>query len=165
MTDIALADTDPAPRPPGKSRRRLLFVALALLIAGGGFASSYMGLWSPLALAGLSGLSGGTATQADTARTTFIDVPPINVTLPDARPRMLHLVVKLEVDEASAKETLRLLPRVMDTFNTFLTGIAPDAFERRGILEIIREELRTRVQIALESQVPVGVLIMEFGLK
>lgn len=162
MTDIALTDTDPAPRPPGKSRRRLLFVALALLIAGGGFASSYMGLWSPLALAGLSG---STATQAETARTTFIDVPPINVTLPDARPRMLHLVVKLEVDEASAKETLRLLPRVMDTFNTFLTGIAPDAFERRGILEIIREELRTRVQIALDSQVPVGVLIMEFGLK
>ena len=162
MTDIALTDTDPEPRPPGKSRRRLLFVALALLIAGGGFASSYMGLWSPLAVAGLSG---STATQAETARTTFIDVPPINVTLPDARPRMLHLVVKLEVDEPSAKETLRLLPRVLDAFNTFLTGIAPDAFERRGILEIIREELRTRVQIALESQVPVGVLIMEFGLK
>ena len=138
-------------------------LALPLVAAGAGFASSYLGLWSPLALAGLSAQT--TAQGEESGHTTFVDVPAIDLTLPDARPRMLHLVVKLEVDEAHAEEVARLLPRVLDTFNPVLTGIAPEAFERRGILEIVREELRTRVRIALGTGIPVGVLIMEFGLK
>ena len=72
---------------------------------------------------------------------------------------------KLEVPADQAKAIERLLPRVMDAFNTFVTGIAPEAFERRGILEIMREELKTRVQLALKTDAPVDVLIMEFALK
>ena len=97
--------------------------------------------------------------------TAFIDLPEVNVTLPDARPRQLHMVVKLEVPEDRAEAVERLLPRVMDAFNTFVTAIAPEAFERRGILEIMREELKTRVQLALGTDAPVEVLIMEFALK
>jgi|GEM_PF-772118 len=163
MTDIALTVPDTAKEPAPKRRRRLLKLALPLVLGGAGFASTYIGLWSPSALLGLSALQQAQTTPTGT--TAFIDLPAINLTIPDARPRMLHLVVKLEVDEAHAKEVQRLLPRVLDTFNTFLTGIAPEAFERRGILEIVREELRTRVLLALESRIPVGVLIMEFALK
>lgn len=164
MTELALAGADDAAGPqPRRGRRWLLILGLPLLLGGGGFASSYLGYWSPLALAGF----GGDAPAAQTAgdATAFVDVPAINVTLPDARPRLLHLLVKLEVPADQAKAIERLLPRVMDAFNTFVTGIAPEAFERRGILEIMREELKTRVQLALKTDAPVDVLIMEFALK
>lgn len=164
MTELALAVPDSADAPPRSGRRRLLMLALPLLLAAGGFATGYMGLWSPLALAGFGGTAPAQAAPGEPG-TAFVDVPAINVTLPDARPRQLHLVVKLEVAAGQEKEVERLLPRVMDAFNTFVTGIAPEAFERRGILEIMREELKTRVQLALETQSPVEVLIMEFALK
>lgn len=164
MTELALAGADSAEAPPPRGRRKLLLMlALPLLLGGAGFASSYLGYWSPLALLGGS----DTAAEAtpDVPGTAFVDVPAINVTLPDARPRQLHLVAKLEVPAARAAAVERLLPRVLDTFNTFLTDIAPEAFERRGILEIMREELKTRVQLALQTDAPVEVLIMEFAVK
>lgn len=164
MTELALVASDSADAPPKRGRGRLLMLALPLLLGAGGFASSYMGFWSPLALAGLGGDAPAHAAPGEAA-SAFIDLPAINVTLPDARPRQLHLVVKLEVAAEQAEAVGHLLPRVMDAFNTFLTGIAPEAFERRGILEIMREELRTRVQLALETDAPVEVLIMEFALK
>lgn len=164
MTELALAGPPIADAPPRRGRKRLLMLALPVLLAGGGFASSYFGLWSPLALTGLGGETPAHAAPGEPA-TAFIDVPAINVTLPDARPRLLHLAVKLEVPAGEAKAVEHLLPRVLDAFNTFLTGIAPEAFERRGILEIMREELKTRVQLALKTDAPVEVLIMEFALK
>ena len=165
MTELALAGADAAADPqPRHGRKWLLILGLPLLLAGGGFASSYLGYWSPLALAGLGGDAAAPRPVVGDA-TAFVDVPAINITLPDARPRLLHLLVKLEVAESQAKAVERLLPRVMDAFNTFLTGIAPEAFERRGILEIIREELKTRVQLATKTDAPVDVLIMEFALK
>lgn len=164
MTDLALAGPDAADAPPQRrGRRMMLMLALPLLLAGAGFGSSYLGFWSPLSLAGLGDQVPAAVPGAPA--TDFVDVPPINITLPDARPRQLHLVVKLEVAAGRAAEVERLLPRVLDAFNTFVTGIAPEAFDRRGILEIMREELKTRVQLALQTDLPVEVLIMEFALK
>ena len=167
MTELALAGPDTGGAPTRRrGRRRMLMLALPVLLAGGGFASSYLGAWSPLSLAGFGGHDASReAASRGSPATAFVDVPPIDITLPDARPRQLHLVVKLEVGAGSAATVERLLPRVLDAFNTFVTGIAPEAFERRGILEIMREELKTRVQLALETDTPVEVLIMEFALK
>lgn len=165
MTELALAGADSAEAPaPRRGRKLLLMAALPLLLAAGGFASSYLGYWSPLDLVGLGDPAPAHPAPGEPA-TAFVDVPAINITLPDARPRQLHLVVKLEVEAGEAATVERLLPRVMDAFNTFVTGIAPEAFERRGILEIMREELRTRVQLALKTGAPVEVLIMEFAVK
>ena len=165
MTELALSGSTSAAEPqPRRGRKWLLILGLPLVLAGGGFASSYLGYWSPLAIAGFGSEAPITPAKVGDA-TAFVDVPAINITLPDARPRLLHLLVKLEVAEGQAKAVERLLPRVMDAFNTFLTGIAPEAFERRGILEIMREELKTRVQLALKTDAPIDVLIMEFALK
>ncbi|MRX49705.1 flagellar basal body protein FliL [Paracoccus sp. S-4012] len=158
MTDLALTDAAAAAAPAPRRRRRLAILTLPVLAAGLGFGSSYLGYWSPGAL-----LQGGGSEAAP--QVVFVDVAPINVTLPDARPRTLHLVVKLETTEAAKSRIEALSPRVIDSFNTFVTGIAPAAFERRGILDVVREELGSRARLALGEDLPVEVLIIEFGLK
>ncbi|AXC49035.1 flagellar basal body protein FliL [Paracoccus suum] len=160
MTDLALTTNDVAEPTAGRRRRMVLLLVLPVLAALAGGASTYFGLWSPLSLIG-----GAHHGAADEPEVVFVPVPPINVTLPDLRPRLLHLIVTIETTEAGKAKVEHLQPRVTDAFNTFLTGIAPAAFDRRGILEIIREELTTRARLAIGADVPVEVLVTEFALK
>lgn len=161
MTDLALTGADaPAAKP---KRRRMLMLALPLLTAGAGAASTYFGYWSPLALVGMGTAEASHAPEKSVV--AFVDLPPINVTLPGPQPRMLHLAIKLETDEAAREALEHLLPRVSDAFNTFLTGVAPQAFDRRGILEVIRDELTARARTAVGKDIPVSVLVTEFALK
>jgi len=78
---------------------------------------------------------------------------------------MLHLVVKIETVAANRAVVEEMTPRLIDSFNTFLTGIAPAAFDRRGILEIVREELGNRARLALGEGVAAEVLIQEFAIR
>mgnify|MGYP006949975199 CR=1 FL=1 len=49
MTDAtANLDTDPPAKAPGK--KKLIPILAAVVLAGGGFASTYLGLWSPAAM-------------------------------------------------------------------------------------------------------------------
>lgn len=92
MTDIA----DPAvvASPPRKGK--LLKLLLPLIALAGGFASTYMGLWSPM------GLVGGGAPAAEQAHdplpaVTFADVPRIVLTIPGERTQTLAMTVMIEV--------------------------------------------------------------------
>lgn len=158
MNDLVMAAAEAEEPPPRKRGRRLLLLALPLVAAGLGFGSGYAGLWSPLAL-----LS-GPAREAG-PEIVFVDLPPIALTLPDTNPRMLHLVVKIETVAANRAVVEEMTPRLIDSFNTFLTGIAPAAFDRRGILEIVREELGNRARLALGEGVAAEVLIQEFAIR
>lgn len=140
-------------------------LALPVLAAGTGAASTYLGYWSPLALVGMGTGTAKAAHGPDAPVVAFVDLPPINVTLPGPQPRMLHLAIKLETDEAARAALEHLLPRVSDAFNTFLTGVAPQAFDRRGILEVVRDELTARARAAVGNDIPVSVLVTEFALK
>ena len=164
MTDLALTTVEDAPAAPPSRRRKLLLLALPLIAVLAGGAASYMGYVAPLAILCLGGGAAATGAEAE-AEVVFVDLPAINVTLPDANPRLLHLVGKLETDEASREAVEHLLPRVSDAFNTFLTGIAPAAFDRRGILEVVREELVTRARQAVGEGHHLDVLVTEFTLK
>lgn len=172
MTDLAL--TDAAPPAPRRKGRKLLLLALPLLAAGAGAAGSYLDYVSPLAMVGLGADSAEAGAKAEGGEhgeaaagpgIAFVDLPDINVSLPGAQPRMLHLAVKLETDAPKKAEVEHLLPRVSDAFNTFLTGISPQAFDRRGILEVIRDELTTRAREAIGNDIRVDVLVTEFALK
>ncbi|WP_134724869.1 flagellar basal body-associated FliL family protein [Paracoccus luteus] len=161
MTDI----TDPSGAAPPRSRLgRLLPVLIAAAALAGGMGTTYLGLWSPMAL-----LAGGDK-PADHAApagpgVVFVDVPRIVLTIPGPRPKSLALTALIEVDPASESQARALMPRVTDAFNSFLSDIDPAAFERRGILEIIRLELATRARFVLGDAALRDLLITEFRIQ
>lgn len=156
MSDATL-DTPDETAPPAR-RGRLLMIALPLLAAVAGFAPTYKGLWSPAALIAASG-------PAPAPRPAFVPVPEITVSVPGVQPRRVLVGLSLEVDEARQREVERLMPRVVDTATAFLGGIAPEAYDRRGVLEVIRAELNTRIALALGDGMIREVLMTEFALK
>lgn len=132
---------------------------LVLILCG--VAAGYLGYWSPRALLTRDG-----GEAASPARDSVIlEFPALDITLPDLRPRRLHLAIALDVPRGESKRVEAQIPRMRDSFIVFLTGIAPAAFERRGILDVVRDEMSTRARLALDDEVPVEVLIQEFVLK
>ena len=158
MTDTAIATSDAAPRKRGK----LLPIALVVVLAGAGFATTFLGLWSPTKL--VAGLGGHDEAPAD-ATVVFVDIPPVEAPLPGGGGHSVALQAKIEADAAQAKEIQHLMPRVTDEMLGFLTSIDPAAFERRGVLDIVRAELLTRIRAALGDAAVKDLLITEFRFK
>ena len=71
----------------------------------------------------------------------------------------------VEIDPAQADTANLLLPRITDSFNSLLSQVDPVAFSRRGILEIIREELATRSRLILGDAAVRDLLITEFRIQ
>lgn len=158
MADPETAPPDAAPKKKGL----LLPLALTLVLGGAGFASSYLGYWSPLAL-----LSPAEATEhpPEGPIVEFVEVPRVQIVLSVTPPRMLNLSAVIETENTDAGEVRHLMPRVSDTFNTFLSEIDPAAFDKRGVLEIVRSELVTRTRLVVGEKPVRDVLITEFRLQ
>lgn len=158
MSEAAEAPPEEAPR-----RKGLLIPALAaLVLGGGGFATTYLGFWSPGAL--LSGLSGPGA-EAAIPEAVFVDVPRIELSIPGGRGRNLMLAASIETDAGHRAQVEHLMPRVSDAFTGFLSGIDPAAYDKRGVLEIIRDELVTRTRYVLGEEPVKDLLITEFLIR
>ncbi|MGZ3215361.1 flagellar basal body-associated FliL family protein [Paracoccus sp. T5] len=154
------AVADAAETPRGK-KGLLVPIAAALLLGGGGFASTYLGLWSP------AGLMAEPAAEPQTAHAAveFIDVPRVEIVVPGGRARSLVLAATIETDASHAADVRHLMPRVSDAFTTFLSGVDPDAYDKRGVLEVIRAELVTRTRFVLGEEPVKDLLITEFRFK
>ncbi len=152
-----------APDENRPSRRGLLLsLALAGVLAAAGFGTVYFGIWSPRDM--LSAPADTTATPA-LPPVVFVEVPVIEVPVPGGRDRNLVLAVSIETDEAGRGTITHLLPRVSDSFTTFLTGIDPAAYDKRGVLEVIRTELVSRARMVLGEEPVKDILITEFRFK
>jgi flagellar FliL protein len=154
MTDATL---EPPPQPSGK--KKLIPLLAALLLAGGGFASTYGGLWSPAAM--LASKEEAPAVPA----VIFVAVPTIELNIPGGSGRSLVLSASIETDSAHQADVTHLMPRVLDAFTGFLSGIDPAAYDKRGVLEIIRAELVTRSRYVLGNEAIKDLLITEFRFK
>lgn len=157
MTDISEPIEDSPPRPLG---RRLLPILLPVLALAAGFGVTYPGLLSPLSLLAPAAPAPQAAPVA-----VFLDVPRIILTIPGERTQTLALAVVVEIDPAAADTARLLMPRIADSFNGFLSQVDPVAFSRRGILEIIREELATRTRFILGEAAVRDLLITEFRIQ
>lgn len=157
MTEAAVGPVD-EPKPNGKKRVLLMAVA-ALLLGGGGFASTYLGFWSPAAL-----LAPGPEKAAESSA-VFVDVPAIALHMPGSPPRELILSASIETDQAHQAEVKHLMPRVMDAFTSFLSEVDRAAYDKRGVLEIIRAELVTRTRYVLGEEAVRDLLITEFRIR
>lgn len=154
MTDATL---DPPASPSGK--KKLVPILAAVLLAGGGFASTYLGLWSPTAL-----LAPKEETPA-TPAVVFVPVPTIELAIPGGSGQSLVVSASIETDGAHQADVAHLMPRVLDAFTAFLSGIDPAAYDKRGVLEIIRAELVTRSRYVLGNEAIKDLLITEFRFK
>lgn len=157
MTDAVI---DPPEKPTGK--KGILLAGLATLLLGGaGFASTYLNFWSPAAL-----FEGSQkAEDATEPAVVFVDVPVIELHLPGRPQRALVLAASIESDAAHEAEIRHLMPRVLDAFTSFLSGVDRDAYDKRGVLEIIRGELVTRTRYVLGEEPVKDLLITEFRVK
>lgn len=148
---------------PVKSRKRVLLPLVAtVVLAAAGFGSTYLGFWSPRALIGSAGAP---AAEAAAPLTAFVTVPPIELTLAGGSHSVLVLATMIETDTGAIAAIEGLLPRVLDRFNAFLSGVDPRAFDKRGVLEIIKYELTARAREALPDLPVTDLLITEFRLK
>ncbi|WEF24197.1 flagellar basal body-associated FliL family protein [Paracoccus sp. S3-43] len=158
MTD---ATADQALDPPAQAsgKKKLVPILAAVLLAGGGFASTYLGLWSPTAL--LAAREEAPVLPS----AVFVPVPTVDLVIPGGSGRSLVLSASLETDSAHQAEVAHLMPRVSDAFTSFLSGIDPAAYDKRGVLEIIRAELLTRTRYVLGESAITDLLITEFRFK
>lgn len=158
MTD---ATANPVPDQPAKAagKKKLIAIMLPFVLAAGGFATTYLGLWSPTAM--LTSKEEAPALPG----AVFVAVPEIELTIPGGSGQSLILSASIETDGAHAAEVTYLMPRVLDSFNTFLSGIDPAAYDKRGVLEIIRAELLTRSRYVLGNDALKDLLITEFRFR
>lgn len=160
MTDIS-APTDAA--PPRPLLRRMLPMALPVLALAAGLGTTVTGLWSPLELLRAAEPSATAVPGAPAA--TFLDVPRILLTIPGERTQTLAISIIIELEPAALGQARLLMPRILDSYNSFLSQIEGSAFSRRGILEIMRGELATRTGFILGEAAVRDLLITEFRIQ
>jgi flagellar FliL protein len=147
-------EPDDRPKRDGKLaflRNKYVLAGLAVLVlAGGGFG---------VMASGVLGRHGEdkTAETAEAAPTpekksiSFVDLPEMTVNL-DSGDRAQYLKVKiaLEVSEAKlAADIQPMMPRVLDTFQTFMRELRPADLEGSAGLFRLKEELTKRVNVAV----------------
>ncbi|HTW29388.1 MAG TPA: flagellar basal body-associated FliL family protein [Acetobacteraceae bacterium] len=143
------AEGEPAKRG---GRKRMLLLALPLLLAGIG-----AGLWFSGILPRMLGKHPAAAHAAKAVAAAvekpavYVDLPDIiaNLNTPPRNPSFVKLSAKLEVEGAKDKElVLKAMPRIQDLFTTYLRDMRPQ--ELRGSMGTyrLREELINRASIA-----------------
>jgi len=99
------------------------------------------------------------------AKPVFFDVPEVLVNLSNAgsdRTQYLKVKVVLELpDQALTLQIQPIMPRVMDTFQTYLRELRPTDLEGSAGLYRLKEELTRRVNIAIAPNKVNAVLFKE----
>lgn len=144
---------------PKKKLGIFLPLLVTLLLGAAGFASTYLGIWSPRALL----QSGERRAAADMI--VFIDIPTIEIAMPGGRGRSVVMTVALETTTQDRSIIEGQIPRIQDAMNGFLSEIDPSAYDKRGVLEILRTELVTRIGNVLDGARITDLLITEFRIK
>jgi flagellar FliL protein len=95
----------------------------------------------------------------------FLDLPDVVVNLANAsgeRIQYLKVKIVLEVpDQIIANQIQPLMPRVVDTFQTYLRELRSTDLEGSGGLYRLREELTRRVNVAITPSRINAVLFKE----
>lgn len=158
MSEVA-EQQEPAKKKKGK---KLLMPLLAIILGGAGFCSTYLGL-----LPGLSDKSEAKPAKQEAVKhdVEFVDIPTIELPIPGARHRVVILSAAIETDALHKSQVEQLMPRVQDAFTSFMSNVDATAYEKRGVLEILRSELVTRTRYVLGEEPVKDLLITEFRFK
>lgn len=154
------AETAPeAKKPPAKAwlSRKMMIIAAAALVGLGG------------AGGGVYYFFGGHATETAAANTikppVFFDMPDVLVNLSGGggdRTQYLKVKVVLELpDQAILAQIQPLMPRLMDTFQTYLRELRATDLDGSAGLNRLKEELTRRVNAAIAPNRINAVLFKE----
>ena len=154
----AEADTEEAPKAKPKLSRKMIIVAAATVLVLGGGAGGYLFL-------GHGKSEKPKAEEVKAKPATFVDLPDVLVNLANSggeRTQYLKVKVVLEVPDAGLVERIKpLMPRVMDTFQTYLRELRPTDLDGSAGLYRLKEELTRRVNAVLAPNHIDAVLFKE----
>ena len=160
-----MADPTPAPEEiPTKRSKMPLIIGLLLALVGGG--GGFYATWSGMVLASESASHKTDEVQLGTdTEVSFVPVDPLVISLGN-KPGARHLRFRadLEVPVAHEAEVRKLLPRVVDVFNSYLRAVDPGDLEDRAALTKLRAQMLRRVQIVVGQDRVNDLLVMEFVL-
>jgi flagellar FliL protein len=138
--------TDSPPAKAGGKRKLALIAAPVLLLVAMGAGGWFTGLIPHLL--GMEGKKG----PAKPSPPVFISLPPMiaNMNTNPARPRYIKLKATVEVSAGKdAAAVARLMPRIVDIFQTYLREIRPDDLRGAAGTYRLREALIDRADVAL----------------
>ena len=166
MSTAAVAEPAASPAKPGG--RRLLLLAVPVLLGGTGAAlwfsgvlPSLLGMNRPAEAKGPVPAPGAAPTRAP----TFLELPEMVANLnsaPSRRPSFVKLRARIELagpeDTAAAEAGM---PRLLDLFQTYLREMRPDELRGSAGTWRLREELIARANIAIAPARVTDVLFTE----
>ncbi len=142
---------------PPKSKKKLIIIGAAalLLLVGGGGAAFFMMKKKPEPVV-----------AAPVAKPpAFLDLPDTLVNLANTgadRPQYLKVKIVLELpDAAMVQQVQPVMPRVMDSFQTYLRELRPTDLDGSAGLYRLKEELTRRVNYAIAPNRVNAVLFKE----
>jgi flagellar protein FliL len=162
-TTAAAAGHDGAQQPKGKGgKRKLLLLAVPLLVLLLGAGAYFGGLLDPLL-----GHKPPPGAEPETARhepPTYVDLPDLITNL-DSGGRhgsYVKLRAKIEVTRASDVPAVQAaMPRILDLLQTYLREMRPEELRGSEGTYRLREELLSRIEIAVAPARVDDVLFVE----
>lgn len=145
------------PNQPKPWKPWIVGAALGVVSAGASFAATYTDL--------LEKITAHRPAASELADIAFLPIDSLVISLgPAAQNRHLRLTTQLEVKSAKLAEAAALMPRILDTMNTYLRAISVAELEDPGALLHIRLQLLHRIQVVVGEDRVSDLLITEFLL-
>lgn len=164
MAATEAVDED-APKKAGKMGL-IIALVMALVAGGGGFYAAFSGLLPFGAAAQSDEASGANAPLKPIAKTEFIPLDPLIVSIrSSSKYRLLRFTGQLEVAPEHAADIETLKPRIVDVMNTYLNALEARHFEDPVAMMKLRAQMLRRVQIVTGDGRVKDLLIMEFVLQ
>lgn len=138
----------------GGGRKKLILIAVPLLLGGIGAGLWFTGILPPLLGMGpTTQVAAGGTPQAEAPRPpAFFEMPEIiaNLNATGRRPVYVKLRSKLEITRAEDAAAIQLaMPRLLDLFQTHLREMRPEELRGSAGTQRLREELVARANIAV----------------
>jgi len=137
------------PKPAGGGKRKLIVLAIPLILVGVG-----AGLWFTGILPRLLGMEHAAVaeTHAPPAAPIYVDLPELitNLNSTPQRPNYVKLTARLEVAKQEDVERVKAaMPRLQDLFLTYIREMRPQELRGSAATYRLREELIARANLAV----------------
>lgn len=144
---------------PKSKKKLIIIVAAAVLVLGGGGGGGYFFFFKKHPHEEKPAV-------AVVKPPAFLDLPDVLVNLsssgPDKRAKFLRAKIVLEVADQKVMDEIKpVMPRVMDSFQTYLRELRSSDLEGSGGLYRMRDELTRRVNLAVAPSKINAVLFKE----
>jgi flagellar FliL protein len=146
---------------PRGSKKKLLLLAVPLLLVGAGAGVWFSGILSP---APPPPAEAEAEPQPVNRQPVFVNMPDItaNLNAPGRRTAFIRLRSQIEVAGAQDAATLQsAMPRLVDLFTTYLREVRPEELRGSAGTHRLREELIARANIAAAPARVTDVLFTE----